>query len=320
MQCYVQKGKWTASRRPGIDGQVTKWPTWRCPQLLGWRVHLLPRFLVRIRFRHFFLNRVAEFGPLQCLQRMNENFWNFLYKKKYLIFRWFASQFLKKFGLKKIQRSSFIDSRVFFWDDPSVRDWIRTFRVWFRVMNGHLRSTGATSEWMSPSSTRFLFLSFCWPQSFSGNEWNIFFLKNWRIFIHSFEMFRIDCYRRRHCWLIWHFVAEERERERINSSTFTRWHTLSEVCSCRCFACIGQQVSQFSFWFAALFSSGRARFFFFFLISSHLTHFVLALRHVTSLAFCGSSRRRLCKFNFNEIPIGCDSGRRFYWFISGFFL
>ena len=125
-------------------------------------------------------------------------------------------------------------------------------------------------------------------------------------------MFRIDCYRRRHCWLIWHFVAEERERERINSSTFTRWHTLSEVCSCRCFACIGQQVSQFSFWFAALFSSGRARFFFFFfLISSHLTHFVLALRHVTSLAFCGSSRRRLYKFNFDEIPIGCDSGRRF---------
>ena len=81
MQCYVQKGKWTASRRPGIDGQVTKWPTWRCPQLLGWRVHLLPRFLVRIRFRHFFLNRVAEFGPLQYLQRMNENFWNFLFKK-----------------------------------------------------------------------------------------------------------------------------------------------------------------------------------------------------------------------------------------------
>ena len=105
----------------------------------------------------------------------------FFINKKYLIFRWFASQFLKKFGLKKIQRSSFIDSRGFFWDDPSVRDWIRTFRVWFRVMNGHLRSTGATSEWMSPSSTRFLFLSFCWPQSSTGNEWNIFFKK-----FHSF--------------------------------------------------------------------------------------------------------------------------------------
>ena len=69
----------------------------------------------------------------------------FFINKKYLIFRWFASQFLKKFGLKKIQRSSFIDSRVFLgrsispWLDPDVSCLIPRDE-WTPAFNGrHLR-------------------------------------------------------------------------------------------------------------------------------------------------------------------------------------
>ena len=221
MQCYVQKGKWTASRRPGIDGQVTKWPTWRCPQLLGWRVHLLPRFLVRIRFRHFFLNRVAEFGPLQYLQRMNENFWNFLFKKL--------------FNFPLICKSIF--KEIWFEKDP--KKFIHWFEGFFGTIHQSVTGSGRfvfdSAWWMdtcvqrAPPPNEWVLLRlgfyFCLSADHSRplkmNE--IFFFLN---FIHSVEMFRIDCYRRRHCWLIWHFVAEEREREDKFLHFYTLTHTV----------------------------------------------------------------------------------------------